>query len=277
MLAAGMAKQHERYQDALQELVDNAVSSVVRDETYFENPDEQVELVLTLVRDEETVKTFIADNGPGISKQELQNHVFRTGNKEKSEGILNNVGWGLKASIAWFERTLKQQNLEHSKRWFSLVTQTKKGPVHRVDGPITGELPIQQGTSEDWSSGIQKGAHSLTEKNHGTRIHVSCSREQFDADVWPSADALSKKAQVLRERFGVLFRRLLEAREDNNIIINYHDLGTGESGSVEVVPISPVYEYGEEENEEYGYHEFSVKDGVRTWDSRFRWNDRERG
>ena len=40
MLASGMAKQHETYLDALQELIDNSVAASVDDESYFENPDE---------------------------------------------------------------------------------------------------------------------------------------------------------------------------------------------------------------------------------------------
>lgn len=81
MLASGMAKQHETYLDALQELIDNSVSALVDDESYFENPDEQVSITLTFVRGEDTVTTYISDNGPGITRDQLKNHVFRTGNK----------------------------------------------------------------------------------------------------------------------------------------------------------------------------------------------------
>jgi len=44
MLASGMAKQHENYLDALQELIDNSVSAFVKSESYFENPAEPINL-----------------------------------------------------------------------------------------------------------------------------------------------------------------------------------------------------------------------------------------
>ncbi len=119
MLASGMAKQHETYLDALQELIDNAVAASVDSESYFDDPDEQVVIALNFVRDENTVTTYIADNGPGITQDSLQNHVFRTGNKAISNGILNNVGWGLKASLAWFEESLKQRNLANDSNSFT--------------------------------------------------------------------------------------------------------------------------------------------------------------
>jgi len=259
MLASGMAKQHESYQDALQELVDNSVSSVVSSEAYFDDPDDAVEIVVTLVRDQETVRTIIADNGPGISRSDLREHVFRTGNKATSSGILNNVGWGLKASISWFERTLEQRDIDCEEHGFTLVTQTPSGEPNRVDGPITGELPIQDVTESAWAVGCGDDETSLKTVDHGTRLCVSCSREQFDDDVWPSADSLSIKAQLLRERFGVLFRRLLTANEDNSIKIVYRDLETGNKGSTEVVPIAPLYE-DEESGEESSCHEFTIED-----------------
>ena len=81
-LASGMAKQHERYQDALQELIDNSVSSVVKNEAYFDDPETPIKIVITLRRTENTVRTTIADNGPGISMEALQNEIFLTGNKK---------------------------------------------------------------------------------------------------------------------------------------------------------------------------------------------------
>jgi DNA modification methylase len=230
------------------------VASIVEGEKYFDDPDERVNISISFVRGEETVTTFVSDNGPGITRENLQNHVFRTGNKEISEGILNNVGWGLKASLAWFEESLKQRGIEDSSRWFSLVTQTEESDCLRVDGPITGELPIVDATERDWKIGVPDYAESLIEANHGTRIHATCARSQFDADVWPSAKSLGTKVQYVRERLGVLFRRLLSVRDDNQIIVHYHDLPSNESGTFEVVPISPLYT----DETEPKSHEFRV-------------------
>ncbi|MDL0122390.1 DNA-methyltransferase [Halobacterium salinarum] len=254
MLASGMAKQHENYLDALQELIDNSVSAFVKSESYFDNPEEPINLSLMFVRGQDTITTYISDNGPGITRSDLQNEVFRTGNKEISEGILNNVGWGLKASLAWFEESLKQRNLGNESDWFTLVTQTESSDCLRVDGPITGDLPISDGTTSDWEIGVPDRYSELIETEHGTRVHATCARDQFDNDVWPSADALGTKVQYIRERLGVMFRRLLSAHEENQISVSYHDLESNETGYFEVAPIWPEYEADEPKKT----HEFEV-------------------
>lgn len=255
MLASGMAKQHENYLDALQELIDNSVAATVDSENYFESPDEQVNISLMFVRGKDTVTTYISDDGPGITRNELQNHVFRTGNKEISEGILNNVGWGLKASLAWFEESLKQRSLDNEKNCFTLVTQSRKSECLRVDGPITGDLPITSSDDDDWEIGIPDEFSEVAGADHGTRVHATCARSQFDNDVWPSAESLGTKVQYVRERLGTLFRRLLSARDDNRIVVSYHDLETNDRGCFDVVPIWPIYS----DETQKKVHEFEVK------------------
>ncbi|QZY01201.1 DNA methyltransferase [Halobaculum rubrum] len=254
-LAPGMAKQHENYLDALQELIDNSVAATVSDESYFDDPDNPVNISISIVRGEDTVTTYIADSGPGISRDDLRNHVFRTGSKQVSDGILNNVGWGLKASIAWFEQSLKQRGIESDKDWFKLVTQTSQGPLTHVNGPITGDLPISDAGPDEWTVGIPDLAEAVAYSDHGTRIQVSCARTQFESDVWPAANSLSIKAQYIRERLGVLFRRLLNAHEDTQITIHYHDFLEGEQGSFTVPAITPIYE----DEESLTTHEFEIQ------------------
>lgn len=254
MLASGMAKQHENYLNALQELIDNSVSAFVKSESYLKDPEEPINLSLMFVRSQDTITTYISDDGPGISRNDLQNEVFRTGNKKISEGILNNVGWGLKASLAWFEESLKQRNLGNQNDWFTIITQTESSECHRVDGPITGDLPISDGADDAWDAGIPDRYSALIEADHGTRVHATCARDQFDNDVWPSAESLGTKVQYIRERLGVIFRRLLGAHDDNQITVSYHDLETNESGYSEVVPIWPEYD----DDEPKKTHEFEV-------------------
>lgn len=254
MLASGMAKQHENYLDAIQELIDNSVAASVSDESYFEDPQTNVEIAISIVRTENKVRTSVCDAGPGITKDALQSHVFRTGNKEISRGILNNVGWGLKASLAWFEESLLQDGAHTEDSYFSLVTKTVEGEPHRVDGPITGELPIVPCDTTCWERGIPKAASEIRGANSGTRVHVVCDRTKFDTDVWPSATALDTKIQFLRERLGVLFRRLLSAREDNQIRIHFEDRVSGVKGTYPIVPIWPTYE----DNTPRITHQFTV-------------------
>lgn len=269
-LATGMAKQHERYQDALQELVDNAVSSIVMDESYFEDPADPIKVVVSIHRSEETVRTTVADNGPGIDREALQNEIFRTGNKSASEGILNNVGWGLKASIAWFEQTLSQAEQDPDDDWFQFVTRTSDSPPYSVRGPITGDLPISQVDEKTWRRGLEIGDYDIDKESSGTRVHVSCSRKQFGNDVWPSAKSLEIKAQTLREELGVKFRRLLEAHPENEIYIDYCDETNGNSGSLDVVPIFPKFvSNGSEPPTPYQVDTFEVEGDEGTFEIEF--------
>lgn len=256
-LAEGMAKQYDDYQSALQELLDNAVSGTVKSKDYFESPNDSVFIEVAITRDEDTVRTIVADNGPGISRQALRDEVFQTGNKSVSDGILNNVGWGLKASLSWFESTLNSPGSDDN--WFELLTRTDEGELVEVDGPITGELPIVGSSDDRWTEGLSDPETRLDENLSGTRVHVSCSREQFDDDLWPTGKKLDLKVQALRERLGLLFRRLLDARDDNRIVISYEDKETGATGSYKVIPIFPKYKEPEND-EEYGYFEFTVED-----------------
>lgn len=255
MLASGMAKQHDGYLDAVQELIDNSVSSVVKSESYFEESDESLHLELNVVRGADTVTTYICDTGPGISKQALQNDVFRTGNKRRSGGILNNVGWGLKASLAWFEETIGQRNLGVENHRFKLVTRSSSDGLVSVEGPITGDLPLSTADAAEWSVGLPDADSECGDSQHGTHIHATCARDQFDSDVWPSADSLETKMQFLRERLGVLFSRLLTANADNEITLNFHDLQSNSVGSLEVKAIKPIYD----SEEAIQNHEFEIE------------------
>ncbi len=255
MLASGMAKQYDNYLDAVQELLDNSVSSIVKNESYFIEPNESLHLELNVVRGLDTVKTYVYDNGPGISKRTLRNEVFRTGNRNRSEGILNNVGWGLKASLAWFEQTIVQQNLDVEEHKFKLVTKSDSSGLASVEGPITGNLPLSAADSTEWREGLLSPDSECSKSQTGTHIHVTCARVQFDSDVWPSADALETKMQFIRERLGVLFAKLLTANEDNTITINFHDLQSDAVGSLEVNDIKPIYD----PEEAIQKHEFDIK------------------
>ena len=258
-LAPGMAKQYDGYQSALQELIDNSVSAFVSSEAYFDNPKDSISIDITIRRHKNVVQTVVADAGPGISKSDLQNEVFRTGNKSVSDGILNNVGWGLKASVSWFEHSLKRVDGDLDNHAFKIYTKQKGRNVYLVNGPISGELPIEITDVNQWNTGLSDQA-IVTEADHGTRVHVTCGREQFDENVWPSAQQLSKKLQALREILGVKFRRLLSVSSHNRLLIHYEDIPSESAGCMEVVPIQPQYQ-NPDQGTQYESHQFSVADG----------------
>lgn len=248
-----LAKQHDNFVEMLQEPIDNAISSIVEDETYFDNP-EPLTVEVTIKRHEDLFEIIVADHGSGISREDIRDHIFSTADTSASEGILNNMGAGLKASLCWCEVSLDEtEGVSPLANPFRLYTKPGPDqPTYFVKGPVTANLEIRETTDEAiW----ERGAEELPTHNHGTRVHLTCSRSDFDDDVWPMATRLRKKLQFLREVLGVRFQRLLEY-DEVDIIITYNDTEEDQSGQLAVEPLTPIYSDGFEHDSE----EFTVED-----------------
>lgn len=248
-----LAKQHDNFVEMLQEPIDNAISSIVGDETYFGNP-EPLTVEITIKRHEGLVEIIVADHGSGISREDIRDHIFSTADTSASEGILNNMGAGLKASLCWCEVSLDEtEGVSPLANPFRLYTKPSPDqPTYFVEGPVTANLEIRETTD----AGIwERGAEELPTYDHGTRVHLTCSRSDFDDDVWPMANRLRKKLQFLREVLGVRFQRLLEY-DEVDIIIRYNDTEEDQSGQLAVKPLTPIYSDGFEHDSE----EFTVED-----------------
>ena len=248
-----LAKQHDNFVEMLQEPIDNAVSAVVENETYFEDLD-PLTIQITIIRHENIVDITVADHGSGISREDIRDHIFSTADTSASEGILNNMGAGLKASLCWCEVSLDEtEGVSPLENPFRLYTKPDADhPIYSVTGPVTANLTTQETTDEElW----KRDATELPTQDHGTRVHLTCSRSDFDDDVWPMAARLRKKLQFLREVLGVRFQRLLD-HEEAEIVIKYGDSESGRSGQFIVEPLKPVYS----DNFDYGTEDFSVED-----------------
>jgi len=239
-----LAKQHDDYLEMLQEPIDNAVSATVESELYYHDP-EPVRIHVDFERRPDTVEVIIADEGCGMDRETIRDIVFETGNRNESDGILNNIGAGLKASIAWCEQSLKEnQGPSFINNPFHLLSRTEEeSPIQRVDGPIGGGIEVYDSEDETlWG----EGTDSLEHPEHGTRVHLTVARDDFDDDVSGKSEHMSMKASYIAEVLGVRFRRLLDAHDENAITITYRDIeedgDVEEEGRIEVPSIDPVYE-----------------------------------
>jgi hypothetical protein len=248
-LASGLAKQYDNFHDALQEVVDNGISATVPNEAYFQNPTayDPVELYVALIRDGDTVWFIVADNGDGIAPDTLAETVFEVSNTSASTGILNNVGWGAKQSFAWFESKVVEDDVrtetgDHPP--FCIVTRPQEGDqAYKVEGPITEDKYVEPATEDDWTFGIKDEVTNLNSVNHGTRVHLPCSWEQVNKDLWGGeGTTLTKRVQALRTELGVKFRRILNAREENRIVLTVVDRDDPDMASMEVHPIDLQFE-----------------------------------
>lgn len=238
-LAPGLKLQYDCFQDALMEVIDNGVSSAVEDESYFEDPNESIEINITMIRRGDRVWFVVADNGTGIEQETASETLFRLSDTSSSSGILNNVGWGLKQSLSWFESKVHDDGVSKEDGFsFTVLTSTESADdKYAIDGPITSSKYLRKATDDEWEIGID-GVSQLSGVEYGTRVHIPCSWEQVNDDLWGGEDtSLSTRAQALREDLGMRFRRLLNAHEDNRIVLTVKDETEGEMSSFEVHPI----------------------------------------
>ena len=238
-----LAKQHDDYREMLQEPIDNSISATVQNERYYDDP-EPFTIQLDFERTPETCRVIVADAGKGMSREVIRDYVFSTGDTNYSNGILNNIGAGLKASICWCEESLQsaQGPSVFENRFHVLSREPDASTIQRVDGPIGGGLTVYDSDDEElWNDGAEKLSH----QEHGTRVHLTCAVENFDSGVATIAQNMSTKMRYIQEELGVKFQHLLQAHEDNNIFITFRDIN--EDGEIEeedeykVVPISPDF------------------------------------
>jgi hypothetical protein len=238
-----LAKQHDHYREMLQEPIDNSISATVESEEYYNDP-EPFTIQLDFERTPETCKVIVADAGHGMSREVIRDFVFSTGDTNYSNGILNNIGAGLKASICWCEESLKsaQGPSVFENKFHVLSKEPDADAIQRVDGPIGGGLTVYDSDDQVlWND----GAEELPHQEHGTRVHLTCASEQFNSGVANIANRMQTKMRYIQEELGVKFQHLLRAHEDNRIVITFRDIDSDgnieEQDTYEVVPISPKF------------------------------------
>ena len=242
-LSSFLAKQHDQYLEMLQEAIDNSISATVKNEQYFRDPD-LVHIQIDLERRPNTVRAIVADEGSGMDRDTIRDIIFQTANEDASDGILNNMGAGLKASIAWCENSLRMApGANFSTNAFHLLSRTNAdGPIQRVDGPISNQMEVYNSEDEElWT----EGATELSTNSPGTRVHLTAARSDFDDDVARRSSSMSMKASYIALVLGIRFRRLLGVHEDNSITISYRDIDENEEvmseDAIEVPPVDIAF------------------------------------
>jgi hypothetical protein len=208
-----------------------------------------VELYIALIRDEDTAWFVVGDNGKGMTADTLAETVFRVSDTSASTGVLNNVGWGKKQALAWFEAQVEESGLtdeDGDRPAFRIVTSPRDDDeMYKVEGPLSdgSGMLVERATEEEWAWGIKGEITDLNAANQGTRVHIPCSWEQVTNDLWGGEETtLTTRVQELRTQFGIMFRRLLNAREENRITLTVVDRDDPDMASIEVHPIDLQFE-----------------------------------
>jgi hypothetical protein len=206
-LYEGLSRQSIDFHQAVAELVDNAISA--KNQAYF-----TIEILLH--REGDNVEVTIADEGMGISREDLQDRVLKLGGRGANRGILNEHGFGLKNSLCL---------LTGNKRPFAILTAdvevAKQNLQWIITGPFRSDMSAKLAKDERWSRNLVrcKGAN-------GTRI-IAKTTLDYVRTVYPRATKLESLAPRLAEHLGVFYRHWLAGDPRNQIWIRWQD---GESG-----------------------------------------------
>ncbi|OGO03469.1 MAG: hypothetical protein A2Y72_06815 [Chloroflexi bacterium RBG_13_53_26] len=197
----GLSKQSIDFHQALAELVDNAISAKRGD--YF-----TIEILLEAK--EEQIQVTVADDGKGISKDELQTTVLRLGGRGASPGLLNEHGFGLKNSLCL---------LTGNKRPFAIITADHEtaalGLQWAVDGPFRPSMQARLAADGRWLKDLV-----LCKGSTGTRVSAMTTHDYFRT-LYPRAKNLDILATRLAEHLGVFYRHWLSADPRNQIWLRW--------------------------------------------------------
>ncbi|SDE86791.1 ATP-binding protein [Halorientalis regularis] len=239
----------KKTQGGIYDVLENAISSQLSVESFETSRgkiDEEATVELRLVRDEDGDRVFIeiADRGPGIGPATLFLKLFGPG-ISAGDGLYNEFGVGLKASIAFFEWVLRDEGIEPAQSSFQILTTTgQDDPVYLVDGPLSESKHPRVVSNDRWYD--WDGQMDLGES--GTRVRLECPYNRFRKDVWKegyqnSNELLWTYAQALREQISVVYAMLLKMANGNDAIPNDTDLDADPVEIIDRMPLTIYYSY----------------------------------
>lgn len=229
-LYLGISRQDLKAHQAICELIDNSISATPEDSFFV--------IEIHIEKDGEDIRLKVADDGIGISLDDIQNRILRIGGRGSHVGKLNEHGFGLKNSLCV---------LTGNKRGFSLVTRdteaTDNDLIYLIEGPFRRDMKVERGSDSHWQENILKCRGET-----GTRVLATTTTHYFKT-LYRGATRLDTLVERLLEHLGVLYRSYL-ADPRNEIWVRWRDVtnGTTSWNDDKVVPIEIPYLSAQEEN-----------------------------
>ena len=226
----GLARQQLDFHAAVGELLDNSFSAR---RTKFGNVTEPAFVEISLEHtSNHSVILQVADDGIGISLNDITTKVFNLGGQGTKIGSLNEHGFGLKNALA----LLTGGNVTQ----FSLITRSDVDNLAtdtflRVNGPLLTDMSvITDADREEWVEDLTYLKDAAT----GTKIRVEVSWQYFSSLYKKGGPGFSILVERLGEHIGVMHRKFLAA---NNVVkIAYRDT-MGDWVHQDIQPISVPY------------------------------------
>ncbi|NFI05795.1 hypothetical protein FC959_15740 [Clostridium botulinum] len=233
----GMGKQDLSFHQVMGELVDNCISATQIDEDGDMEPF-KIEIAIEKISDKIIID--IIDNGRGMSEEELIQNVFSPGGRGKSNGILNEHGFGLKNSLCVLTKGNKLNWNIITRDYQALENEI----IYQVKGPFSSNINLGL---TDINNMIKNGFFKIN--NTGTRVNVETTYKYF-CTVYNRGKLFSTLIERFIEHLGVMYRSYLRSKHNKLIVRWKETLDTSSKWeSVRVRPIEIYYDY--DGNSEY--------------------------
>ncbi|MCK4348160.1 MAG: sensor histidine kinase [Thermoplasmatales archaeon] len=210
----GLGRQEMDFHQVLGELMDNSISASGKDVDGDLLPC-TVEILIQRIGSRIRVK--VADQGVGMTIDELTKYVLSPGGKGSSNGPLNEHGFGLKNALCMLTSGNK----------FPFRIQTRDDEAVRttlyyvVKGPFSLDMKVELDNADTWNVNIK---HSSDDR--GTRVFAETTYEYFNT-LYRRARNFETLIERLGEHLGVMYRSYLK-NTSNKIWLRWQDLGEDE-------------------------------------------------
>jgi len=211
----GLGRQEMDFHQVLGELIDNSVSA-----SGFDADGDLIPFTIeiTIQHIGNKVKVKVADQGMGMTLEDLERHVLSPGGKGSSEGPLNEHGFGLKNALCML--SLGNKLPFRIQTWDQKAV--KENRYYFVEGPFSSGMLIQLDDSSKWNTNL---SHAVAAR--GTRVYAETSYEYFKT-LYRRGKYFEEPLIIrLIEHLGVMYRGFL-VHQSNKIWLRWQDLGNDE-------------------------------------------------
>lgn len=210
----GLGRQEMDFHQVVGELIDNSISASGKDSEGDLLP---FKIEITLEKLGNKIHVKVADEGIGMTEDEITEHIFSLGGKGRSEGPLNEHGFGLKNALCVLTIGNKLPWIIQTRDDYAV----NKGLVYVVKGPFSSEMKLELGDIRLWNEGL---AHVTADR--GTRVYAETTFEFFNTLY--RQRGRGPRFETLIERFiehlGVLYRGFLR-NPHNKLWLRWRNLG----------------------------------------------------
>ena len=220
----GLARQQMQFQQVLGELVDNAIAAPKKDR---DGDDVPIRIEVIVVFEDPTIKLTVADDGHGISLEDLESKVLRPGGQGSEKGVLNEHGFGLKNALCMLTR---------NEDGFLIRTRDATCPFddkqYLVRGPFSQTTMVDLEDSSVWNENL---AH--VNERVGTRIFAETSFDFFQT-LYARGLRFDTLMTRLLEHLGVMYRHYL-SDANNKLWVRWKEI-TGAATSFVETRVRPI-------------------------------------